>query len=69
MVISSHDPFIIVFQKVAKKIELLEDFTYYFALFFDKYDEASKSWQGCDLSKIFTNYDIVYHSNTILSTI
>ncbi|XP_065911669.1 sorting nexin-17-like [Dysidea avara] len=35
-----------VLEKVAKKIELLEDFTYYFALFFDKYDEASKSWQA-----------------------
>jgi len=35
-----------MFQKVAKKIELLEDFTYYFALFFDKYDDVSKCWQG-----------------------
>lgn len=33
-------------QKVAKKIELREEFTYYFALFFKRFDKSNQSWES-----------------------
>lgn len=36
-------------QKVAKKIELQEEFTYYFALFFERFHNPSQSWQSNNL--------------------
>ena len=33
-------------QKVAKKIELQEEFTYYFALYFKRFNKGNQSWQS-----------------------
>ena len=42
-------PYFNELQKVAKKIELQDEFTYYFALFFKRFDEVTKSWKSIRL--------------------
>lgn len=39
-------PYFNELQKIAKKIELLDEFTYYFALFFKRFDEVTQSWKS-----------------------
>ena len=45
-------------QKVAKKIELQDEFTYYFGLFFKRFDKVTQSWQSKDAISFFVNSNL-----------
>ena len=56
-------------QKVAKKIELQDEFTYYFALFFKKFDEVTKLWKSNGLNWHKFVFVVLLNSYAFLSTI